>query len=56
MKNVSIYVSDFDDKKDWLDFLEELDYSENEKEIIQEVELSISSVEVPNSSIEDKLY
>ncbi len=56
MKKVSIYSSDFSDKGDWKDLLEELDFSEAERETIEEVELTVSSSEIPDSSIEGKLY
>lgn len=56
MKKVSIYSSDFSDEGDWKDFLEELDYSEEERDIIEEIELSVSSSEIPDQNIEGKLY
>lgn len=56
MKKVSLYSSDFDDREDWNNVLEELDFSEEEREIIDEVELTVSSSEVSNDTIEDKLY
>jgi hypothetical protein len=56
MKKVSIYSSDFSNKGDWKDLLEELDYNESERETIEEVELTVSSSEIPDSSIEGKLY
>jgi hypothetical protein len=56
MKKVSIYSSDFSDKGDWKDLLEELDFNETEREIIEEVELTITSSEIPDGSIEGKQY
>jgi hypothetical protein len=56
MKNVSIYNTDFSNQEDWKDLLEELDYSEDERETIEEVELTVSSSEIPDENIEGKLY
>jgi len=56
MKKVSIYNSDFSREEDWKDFLEELDYSEEERDNIEEVELTISSSEIPDRNVEGKLY
>ncbi len=56
MKKVSIYSSDFSNQKDWNDLLEELDYPEDERKTIEEVELIVSSSEIPDGAIESKLY
>lgn len=56
MKKVSIYSSDFRIQEDWNDLLEELDYSAEERETIEEVELSITKAEVPDTTIEGKHY
>jgi len=56
MKKVSIYNSDFSNQEDWKDLLEELDYSEGEREIIEEVELTVTSSEIPDENIVGKLY
>lgn len=56
MKKVSIYSSDFSNQQDWKDLLEELDFSEDERETIEEVELTVSSSEIPDDEIEGKLY
>jgi hypothetical protein len=56
MKKVSIYSSDFSNQDDWNDFLEELDYSKEERETIDEIELTVQSAEVPDQTIETKNY
>lgn len=56
MKKVTIYSSDFSEKGDWNDFLEELDFNQEERENIEEVELTVSSSEIPDGSVEGKLY
>jgi len=56
MKKVTIYSSDFSQKGDWKDFLEELDFNEEERDTIEEVELTVSSSEIPDENIEGKLY
>ena len=56
MRKVTIYSSDFSQEGDWKDFLEELDFNEEEREAIEEVELTVSSSEIPDGSIEGKLY
>ncbi len=56
MKNVSIYSSDFDDLEDWNNLLEELNYSEDEREMINEIELAIVYADVPESAIMQKQY
>jgi len=56
MKKVSIYSSDFSNQGDWKDLLEELDYSEEERENIEEVELTVKSSEIDDKTIDVKLY
>lgn len=56
MKKVSIYSSDFSRQEDWNDLLEELNYSEEERKTIEEVELTVNASEVPDGTIEDKQY
>jgi len=56
MKKVTIYSSDFSQEGDWKDFLEELDYSEEEREIIEEVELTVKSSAIDDKTVEVKMY
>jgi len=56
MKKVSIYSSDFEKQEDWKEFLEELEFDHEEKEVIQEVELSIKTAKAPDQGIEEKIY
>ena len=56
MKKVSIYSSNFSRQEDWKDLLEELDYSEEEIETIEEVELTINSADVGDNTMEKKMY
>jgi hypothetical protein len=56
MKKVTIYSSDFSQEGDWRDLLEELDFNTEERANIEEVELTVSSSEIPDGSIEGKLY
>ena len=56
MKKVSVYNSDFSNPEDWNDFLEELEYPEEVRKEIEEVELTVQSANVPDSAIEENLY
>jgi len=56
MKKVSIYSSDFSRQEDWNDLLEELDYQEDERETIEEIELTVTSSESPDKTIEERIY
>ena len=56
MKKVSIYNSDFNHQDDWNDFLEELEFPEEEREMINEVELTVTKAEVPDSTTEEQQW
>jgi len=56
MKKVSVYSSDFEKHEDWLEFLEELEYDQGERDEIDEVELSVKSSSTSDQTIEEKLY
>ncbi len=56
MKDITIYKSDFENLQDWNDFLEELEYSLDEKETIEEVDLNVQSSIVQNIGMEEKQY